>query len=148
MLWSQDLVSSFFKMAKLIFFNGKIIWFWCCRCSLLILINITPKRQLKISGIVALMLSLQVMIKLNWERNSAQWTRHWFSCFVVIKVQKFLQSVKISNNYLVLQNLKRHFFNIFIITRNSLLYILQLYLKAKCLAKKNATSLSLPFLLV
>ena len=148
MLQSQDLLSSSFRIVGLIFLNSKITRSQCYRHLLLVLIGITLRRRLRVFKIVALVLGLQVIIKLNQERNSVQWTQYWFSYFIVIKVQRFLWSIMILNSCLVLYSLGRHFFNTFIIVKSSLLYILQLYLGAECLVEKNITSLSLLFLLV
>ena len=145
--WSWDLLSSSSKIIGLTFFGGKITQSRCRRRLLLALVGATPGRRLRASKIVALVLSLQVITKLNQERNSAQQTQRQFNYFIVIKVQRFLQSVIILNSYLVPYSLGRHSFSALTIARSSLLYILQLYLGAKCLAKKNATSLSLLLLL-
>ena len=148
MLQSQDLLSSSFRMVGSIFLNSKITRFQCYRHSLLVLAGVTPGRQLKTSKIIALVPGLQVIIKLNQERNLAQWIWRQFSYFIVIKVWRFLQSVMILNGYLVLYSLGRHSFSTFIIAKSFLLYILQLYLGVGYLVKKNITSLSLLSLLV
>ena len=143
MLQSQDLFSSSSRIVGLTFFGGKITRSWYYRHLLLVLAGITPRRRLRVSRIVALVLGLQVIIKLNQERNLAQQTQRQFNYFIIIKVQKFLQSVIILNGYLVPYSLGRYFSSALTITRSSLLYILQLYLGAKYLAEKNVTSLSL-----
>ena len=130
MLWSQDSLNSSFRIVGLNFFGSKITWSQYYRRLLLALVGITPKRRLGASRIMALVLGLQV-IKLNQERNLAQRTQCQFNYFVIIKVQRFLQSVIILNSYLVPYSLGRYFFSTLIITRSSLLYILQLYLEAK-----------------
>ena len=143
MLWSWDLLSSSSKIVGSTFFSGKITRSRCRRRSLLVLAGATPRRRLRASRIIALVLGLQVITKLNQERNLAQQTQRQFSYFVIIKVQRFLQSVIILNSYLVPYSLGRYSSSALTIARSSLLYILQLYLGAKCLAEKNATSLSL-----
>ena len=148
MLQSWDSLSSSFRIIKLIFLSGKITRSQCCRCLSLALAGITPKKQLRVSRIVALVPGLQVIIKLNQERNLAQQIWYQFSCFIVIKVWRFLQSIIILNSYLVLYSLGCYFFSTFTIAKSSLLYILQLYLGAECLVKKNITNLSLLSLLV
>ena len=147
MLQSWDSLNSFSKIVRSTFFSSKTIQSQCCRRSLLALVGIAPRRRLRASRIIALVLGLQVIIKLNYKRNLAQRTQRQFSCFIIIKVQRFLQSIIILNSYLVPYNLGRYSFSALIIARSSLLYILQLYLKAKHLAEKNATSLSLLLLL-
>ena len=148
MLQSWDLLSSSSRMVGLIFLNSKITRSQCHRRLLLVLAGITPGRWLRASRIMALVLGLQVIIKLNQERNSVQRTQCQFSCFIIIKVWRFLWSVIILNSYLVPYSLGRYSFSTFIIAKSSLLYILQLYLGAECLIKKNITSLSLLFLLI
>ena len=147
MLWSWDLLSSSFRMVGLTFFSGKTTRSRYYRRLLLALVGVTPRRWLRASRIMALVLGLQVIIKLNWKRNLAQWTQYWFSCFIIIKVQRFLQSIIILNSYLVPCSLGYYFSSALIIARSSLLYILQLYLGAECLTEKNVTGLSLLLLL-
>ena len=147
MLKSWDLLSSSSKIVGLTFFSGKITWSWYYRRLLLASAGITPGRRLRASRIIALVLGLQVIIKLNQKRNLAQRTQRQFSYFVIIKVQRFLQSVIILNSCLVPYSSGRYSSSALTIARSSLLYILQLYLGAKCLAEKNATSLSLLLLL-
>ena len=118
----------------------------CYKRLLSVLTGVTPRRWLKVFRIIALVLGLQVIIKLNQKRNLAQQTQCQFSCFIIIKVWRFLQSVIILNGYSVPYNLGYYFFNTFTIAKSFLLYILQLYLGVECLAEKNATSLSLLFL--
>ena len=148
MLQSWDSLSSSSKIVGSIFLSGKTTRSQCYRHSLLALAGVIPKKWLKVSRIMALVLSLQVIIKLNQERNSAQQTQCQFSCFIIIKVQRFLWSIIILNSYLVSYSLGYYFFSTFTIAKSSLLYILQLYLGAKCLVEKNTTGLSLLFLLV
>ena len=147
MLQSWDLLNSFFRIIESIFLSGKITRFQCFKHLLLALADITPKKWLKVFRIIALVPGLQVIIKLNQERNSVQWIQYQFSYFIIIKVWRFLWSIIILNSYLVLYSSGRHFFSTFIIAKGSLLYILQLYSGAEYLAKKNATGLSLPSLL-
>ena len=64
-LQSWDLFSSLSRIAELTFFGSKIMRSQCCRYSLLILVGVTPRRQLGAFRIVALVLGLQVIIKLN-----------------------------------------------------------------------------------
>ena len=148
MLQSQDLLSSFSKIVGSIFFSNKTTRSQYCRRLSSVLAGIMLRRWLRVSRIMALVLSLQVIIKLNQERNLVQQTQYQFSCFIIIKVQRFLQSIIILNSYSVFCSLRRHSFSTFIIAKSSLLYILQLYLGVEYLVKKNVTSLSLPFLLV
>ena len=147
MLQSWDLLSSSSRIVGLTFFGSKTTRSQYRRHSLLVLAGVTPRRRLRASRIIALVLGLQVIIKLNQERNLAQRTQRQFSYFVIIKVQRFLQSVIILNGYLVPYSLGRYSSSALIITRSSLLYILQLYLGAKYLVEKNITSLSLLLLL-
>ena len=146
-LQSQDSLSSSSRIVGSTFFGSKIIRSQYYRRLLLALAGITPRRRLRASRIIALVLGLQVIIKLNQERNLAQRTQRQFSYFIIIKVQRFLQSVIILNSYLVPYSLGYYSSSALIITRSSLLYILQLYLGAKYLVEKNATSLSLLLLL-
>ena len=148
MLQSQDLLSSSSRIVGLTFFSGKITWSWHYRYLLLVLAGITLRRRLRASRIMALVLGLQVIIKLNQERNLAQQTQCWFNYFIIIKVQRFLWSVIISNGCLVPYSLGRYSSSALTIARSSLLYILQLHLGAKCLAEKNMTGLSLLLSLV
>ena len=148
MLQFWDLLSSSSKIVGLIFLNSKITQSWCYRHSLLVLADVILKRRLKVSRIVALVLGLQVIIKLNQERNLAQQTQHQFSCFIIIKIWKFLQSVIILNSYSVPYSLGYYSFSTFIIAKSSLLYILQLYLGAEYLVENNMTGLNLLSLLV
>ena len=67
----QDLLSSLFRIARLTFFCGKTIWSQCYRYLLLILADTTPRRWLRVSKIIAFVLGLQVIIKLNQKRNLA-----------------------------------------------------------------------------
>ncbi len=147
MLQSQDSLSSSSRIVGLTFFSSKTTRSQYRRRSLLALAGITPRRRLRVSRIIALVLGLQVIIKLNQERNLAQRTQRQFSYFIIIKVQRFLQSVIILNSYLVPYSSGHYFSSALIITRSSLLYILQLYLGAKYLVEKNATGLSLLLLL-
>ena len=147
MLQFQNSLSSSSRIIGLIFLDNEITRFWCHRYLLLVLAGVTPGRRLKASRIIALVLSLQV-IKLNQKRNLVQQIQYQFSYFIIIKVQRFLQSVIILNSYLVFYSLGYYFFSTFIIAKSSLLYILQLHLRAKYLVKKNITGLSLPSLLV
>ena len=144
---SQDLLSSSSRIVGSTFFGGRTTRSRYCRRLLLVLVGATPRRRLIVSRIVALVLGLQVIIKLNQERNLAQRTQRQFSYFIIIKVQRFLQSIIILNSYLVPYSLGHYSSSALIITRSSLLYILQLYLGAKCLVEKNITSLSLLLLL-
>ena len=148
MLQSWDSLSSSSKIVGSIFLNSKTTRSQYYRYLLLVLAGITPKRQLKVFRIIALVLGLQVIIKLNQERNSVQQIQYQFSCFIIIKVQRFLWSIIILNSYLVPYSLGCHSFSAFIIAKNSLLYILQLYLGVECLVEKNITGLSLLSLLV
>ena len=143
MLCSQDSLSSSSRIVGSTFFSSKITQSQYCRRSLLVLVGITPRRQLRASRIIALVLGLQVIIKLNQKRNLAQRTQRQFNYFIIIKVQRFLQSIIILNSYLVPYSLGRYSSSALTITRSSLLYILQLYLGAKYLVEKNITSLSL-----
>ena len=147
MFQSWDSLSSSSRIVGSIFLSSKIIWFWCHRHLSSVLADITPGRRLKTSRIIALVLGLQVIIKLNWKRNLVQQTQYQFSYFIIIKVWRFLQSVIILNSYLISYSLEYYFFSTFIIAKSFLLYILQLYLGAEYL-KKNITSLSLLSLLV
>ena len=147
MLQFQNLLSSSSRIVGLIFFNSKITRSWCYRYLSLILAGIIPRKRLRVFKIIALVLGLQVIIKLNQERNLVQQTQHQFSYFIIIKVQRFLQSIIIVNNYSVFYSSGCYFFNTFIIAKSFLLYISQLYLGAEYLIKKNVTGLSLLFLL-
>ena len=143
MLQSWDSLSSSFKIIGLIFLSSKTTRSQCYRHSLLALADVTPKKWLKVFKIMALVLGLQVIIKLNQKRNLVQQIWYQFSYFIIIKVWRFLQSIIILNSYLVFYSSGCYSFSVFIIAKNSLLYILQLYLGAEYLAKKNMTSLSL-----
>ena len=148
MLQSWDSFSSFSRIVGSIFLNNKTTRSQCYRHLSSVLVGTTLRRQLKASRIMALILGLQVIIKLNQKRNLAQWTQYQFNYFVIIKVWRFLQSIIILNGYSVPYSLGRHSFSTFTITKSSLLYILQLYSGAECLVKKNVISLSLLSLLV
>ena len=148
MFWSWDSLSSSSRIVGLIFLSSKTTRSQYYRYLLLVLAGTTPRRWLKVSRIIALVLSLQVIIKLNQERNSVQWIWRQFSYFVIIKVWKFLWSIIILNSYSVSYSLGRHSFSIFTIAKSSLLYISQLHLGAEYLVEKNITSLSLPSLLI
>ena len=71
-LWFWDLFNSSFKIVGLTFFSSKIIRPWYYRRLLLALAGTTSKRRLRASGIIVLVLGLQVITKLNQERNLAQ----------------------------------------------------------------------------
>jgi hypothetical protein len=58
MLWSWDLLSSSSRMVGLTFFSGKTTRSRCCRRLLLALVGITPRRRLRVSRIIALVLGL------------------------------------------------------------------------------------------
>ena len=65
MLQSWNLLNSSSRIAGLTFFSGKTTRSLYCRRLLLALVGATPRRQLRVSRIVALVLGLQVIIKLN-----------------------------------------------------------------------------------
>ena len=144
MLQSQNSLSSSSRIVGLIFLSSKITRSRCYRHLLLVLADITPRRRLRVSRIIALVLGLQVIIKLNQERNLVQQTQCQFSYFIVIKVWRFLWSIIILNSYSVPYSLGYYSFNTFTIAKSSLLYILQLYSGAEYLVKKNAINLNLP----
>jgi hypothetical protein len=58
MLLSWDLLNSSSKTVGLTFFSGKITQFWYYGCLLLVSVSTTPKRQLKVSRIIAFVLGL------------------------------------------------------------------------------------------
>ena len=64
-LWSQDLLSSSFRIVGSTFFYGKITRSRCHRYLSLVLAGVMPRRRLRASRIVALVLGLQVITKLN-----------------------------------------------------------------------------------
>ena len=65
MLWSWDLLNSLSRIVGITFFGGKTTRFLYYRRLLLVLAGATPRRRLRASGIIALVLGLQVIIKLN-----------------------------------------------------------------------------------
>jgi len=58
MLWSWDLLSSSSRIVGLTFFGIKTTRSQCYRCLLLALVGATPRRRLRASRIVALVLGL------------------------------------------------------------------------------------------
>jgi len=58
MLWSWDSLSSSSRIVGLTFFSSKTMRSWCYRHLLLALAGITPRRRLRASRIMALVLGL------------------------------------------------------------------------------------------
>ena len=73
-LQSQNLLSSSSRIIGSTFFSSKIIRSWCRSRLLLVLVGAAPRRRLRAFRIIALVPGLQVIIKLNQERNLAQRT--------------------------------------------------------------------------
>ena len=58
MLWSWDLLNNLSRIAGLTFFGGKITWSLYYRRLLLVLVGTIPRRRLRASRIIALVLGL------------------------------------------------------------------------------------------